>query len=164
MAYCTISDVEAKGTLHGKPYSDSPSSVPTASQVNDRITFRAAEIDARLSIVGVTVPVDPRVSPLAAALLRDLNATGAAGDAQQITYFRSNPSKSESAATLLDQYERQLNRIAGDNTRKIPGDPRLLQDAILSNEAPERMTQRVPWSTNMRTSTPTRPRREFWLE
>ena len=157
--YCTIQDVEAKGTVHGTGANAvySATTTPTADQVRARIAFRATEIDGRLSLVGVSVPVDPTVSPRAFTLLGDLNAIGAAADAMQIAYFRSNPNKSEAPKLLIEQYENVLRRYAGDGSieankdagARYPGNPYLLIDAVLSGNAPEPMTRRFPWSGSM---------------
>lgn len=155
--YCDITDVEAKGVAHGTSVTTAvfgTTQVPTIDQVNARIAFRSTEIDGRLSLVGVSVPVDQAISPRAYALLADLTALGAAADAMQIAYFRGAPNKSEAPKILLEQYERTLRRYAGDGSIELnkeagaryPGNPYLLIDAVLSNEAPEPMTRRLPWS------------------
>lgn len=154
MAYCTIQDVQDKGTVHDQAVSSAydDTTVPTADYVQKRIAFRAAEIDSRLASVGVVVPVDPGASPRACALLAELNTLGAAGDALEVTYRRSSPEQSTSATHLLDEYKRLLKMYAGDGgvelahdrSLKFPGNPSLLLDVEFT--ADRQMRRPKPWS------------------
>ena len=156
MAYCDITDVQGKGTMAGRPFS--PVSNPTQAEVQARIDYRALEIDSRLSVVGVTVPVDAMTSPLAYQLVSELNALGAAADAQRIVFMRTSPNESYSAGVLESTYKELLLMYAGDGKSTNPGNPTLLRDAVLSSSVPETMTKRLPWSGSMRAASSERGR------
>lgn len=130
MGYCTIEDVEAKGTHHGKAYDETTR--PTASRVQWIINRVSLEMDARMKIVGVKVPVDPVASPMAAAILNDICATGVAAEAQRSAFLRANPNASPASDVLQKLFEAKMLYLVGDGTKANPGNPAVLADAAFT--------------------------------
>lgn len=81
MAYATLRDVEALNPQRG-PYGDT--TVPTAAAVEGFIADIAAEIDAVLGSQNIVAPVTEPSTFL--AVLRRLNALGAAGQAEMAAF------------------------------------------------------------------------------
>ena len=90
----------------------------------------------RLFKVGVTVPISAATSPKAHARLKRINAVGAAADAQDSCYVQAAPNESQSSARWRKVYDRAMDRICGSDDGKIPPCPQMLQDAVLTTEAP----------------------------
>lgn len=116
MAYCSVPDVNTINVQ--RTYSND--STPTNVQVNTMVGSVASMMDARLEAVGFTVPITS--APKSQALLKIINAVGAAAMAEEAIY--------EGAVTtdvrpkyvdLWKRYEAEMKRIEGN--------PLLLSDA-----------------------------------
>ena len=117
--YCSISDVQSYGTNAGKPFD--AVKPPTITQVQGFIDQTARYMDSRLRKVGVTCPVVLATSPIAYALMQDINILGAAGRTQQVSFRRAEPTKSDYGTELLAEFERRLDDLCED--------PSVLSDA-----------------------------------
>jgi hypothetical protein len=105
-AYCTVAQVEAHGTPHEKAYNTTQK--PTITDVENECAKIYRRINAALAKAGITVPVSSVTSPLAYALMTDLNSLGAAAQAWKRQYGSSGPKKSERGAELWAQFEKDL--------------------------------------------------------
>lgn len=127
MSYCDIDDVYMVGVHGSTEYNDN--STPTEDQVNYMIAKIAREIDSTLFSAGVTVPVDETTSPQAYALLTDLNAMGAAAEAEKVTWNQINaidPSDGYTPGVIASDYTKKLKMYAQYPIKLI--------DAVLSSK------------------------------
>ncbi len=134
--YCIDTDVSRFGTYAGRAFSTTTN--PTKADVEAMIENVYDEINARLSTVGVTVPVAIGTSPKAYAKLKYLNALGTAGIAQQTTFMRAAPNESASANTFLKMYFERLKFYMQF--------PSALIDAVLTTDAPVHPPTSSVWS------------------
>ena len=124
MPYCTIADTYLHGSLpKGTLYSFS--TIPTSAQVTSLLSYVCREIDGRLSAVGLATPVVQATSPIAYAILTDLNALGAAAKALRLAYTKTEPNTSDWVDTLRKEYQTRLDSICAS--------PSILSDASRSS-------------------------------
>lgn len=145
MAFCIIDDVYLVGVHAGTTYT--ANTTPNISQVNSWIDKIALDIESRLSAAGVIFPIDSVASPKAYALLKDLNAIGAAAEAEALIF-------NEQGRGLASSYTPESFRVRYENTLKIYEKfPIKLIDATLSSKHPLLYTaeQMVMFSGTART-------------
>jgi len=107
MSYCELADVQRLNL--NRTYNDN--SKPTSTQVESMITDAATVIDALLSVWLVTTPVDSTNSPYSYAILKVVNALGAAADAENSAYFGFDKNTSSHGDWLKEQFDEMMERI-----------------------------------------------------
>jgi hypothetical protein len=116
MAYCTITDV--RGLNPKRTYSTT--TTPTQAQVEQYITDIAAEIDNAIQSQGYTVPVTSPANFV--AVLKMLNARGAAAQAEIAMFPESGPGSTPHGAQLLSLYRDGLKALrSGEIPEEITG-------------------------------------------
>lgn len=111
-AYCTVAQVESWGTPHGKPYNST--AAPTVTDVGTECEKIYRRINAELAKAGITVPVVAADSPLAHALMADLNSLGVAALCWKRQFGSSGPKKSDRGAELWEQFLTDLEGYCTD--------------------------------------------------
>ena len=92
--YCTTSDVV---TLNPKRSYDTTNTKPSLTQVTSFIAWRTAEMNVRMSAVGISVPVSTSPATDASRYLKMINAWGAACDAEMTAYSGGHKNESTHA-------------------------------------------------------------------
>jgi hypothetical protein len=106
MSYCFLTDVNTINVQRTYNGNDKP----TGTQVNTMIVDIAALMDARLNAIGFTVPITN--APISLALLKIINALGAAAMAEEAIYEGSATTDVRPKyVDLWKRYEAEMKRI-----------------------------------------------------
>lgn len=127
MGYCSESDVAALNAQ--RKYT--ATSKPTSSQVNTMIDHVAALMDARLGVLGFTVPVVSASKSL--NLLKIINTLGAASMAEEAIYYDG----SEAQVVRKPKYQDLWQRYEAE-MKRIEANPLLLSDATWAEVTEDR--------------------------
>lgn len=87
------------------------SSKPTLNQVSSYIPVISAEMDARMSGAGITVPIATSPASGVSRYLKLIAAWGTAGTAEEAAFMGGNRNSSEHAEKLLERYYKALSDI-----------------------------------------------------
>ena len=118
-AYCDLQHIEDEASL-GKPLNDTVE--PTRNRAMRFAHHVYVGLNAKLAQRGITVPIDPAVSPKAYETIADVNALGAAIKTVRYMYRMGTPLKPPQWLKDMEtEYEEQLKSYV-DN-------PKALQDA-----------------------------------
>jgi len=129
MAYCIIGDVYDIG-VHGAT-TFTASSTPTITQVNSAIDRVALRIDSELFVIGVSVPVVEATSPDAYKRLKDLNAIGAAAEAEAVAWNEQEDDSPDDSFT-----PGYFRKLFNETLKQYCEYPKKLIDAVLSATHP----------------------------
>lgn len=137
MAYCTVSDLYTLGVHGGTTYLDGTTpTTPSLTQVNNWITYIYNDINSKLYANGVTIPIDSSTSPSAYALVKLLNAYGAAGMAEAIAYNENSGYQNDIDNNYTPSF---FNRMYINKLKEYCEFPIYLIDAVLTSGAKNKM-------------------------
>ncbi len=128
--YCTLEDVN--NLVVQQPFT--PLSKPSDTQVQALIAAVATLIDAN---IGTIYQVPVVAGPLALQLLRDLNAWGAAGRAQEARQTAATPELAGTKSVWTKKFEEWLEMLVD------PTDPFILPDAPRNPDFVEKVASQI---------------------
>lgn len=107
MAYCVLADLVQEGHLSNKSYT--ATSKPSTSDVQGYIDRYARRIDGKFRAVGITVPILLATSPIAYAIVKDINREMAAAKADMVMFKLSEPKRFQAAVDVMKELIEELN-------------------------------------------------------
>lgn len=101
----------ARVTAYNSKRTYNTSTKPTLTQVSYIIADVFADMNARMSAVGVTVPVTTSPASVFSGFLKMIHSIGSAGYIEESAFMGGNKQESEHSNSLLEKYEMYMKQI-----------------------------------------------------